>query len=703
MTAKTNRIRNLIAIATGGCFILSSLLPSVGDEGMWLFSNPPRTYLREKHQFEVSDPWLLHLQKASVRFNSGGSASFVSEDGLIMSNHHVGRGAIQKLSNSQHNYVRDGFQAKIPAQELPCRDLELNVLQDIEDVTERVEGSVERGSSPETAFQARRATIAKIEELSLKTTGLRSDVVTLYQGAKYHLYRYKRYTDVRLVFAPEEQIAFFGGDPDNFEYPRFNLDICFFRAYENGRPAKIQDYLTWSKTGPQENDLIFVSGHPGRTDRLLTMAELEYLRDVTFPMQLARLYRCESMLTAWGSRSAENQRKAKNDLMGIQNGRKAREGGLAGLLDPTFLKAKILQENRLKEAARNDSKFSAATNAWDQIAEARKVVAREARRHAMLEAGWGFWSDLFGVAKTLVRYEAESSKPNGDRLPEFRESSKTSLELQLFSPKPIYPDYEQAKLAHSLTFLAESLGYSDPLVTSILAGKSPQERASELVRETSLLDVAERKRLYQGAPTAIRDSSDSMIRLARLIDPESRALRKTLETQDEILKQAHSRIAEVRFATEGTDSYPDATFTLRLSPGIVKGYDANGVRIPHQTTFAGLYDRWAEQKGRVPFDLPARWVERKPKLNLATPFNFISTADIIGGNSGSPVVNRHGELVGIIFDGNLPSLVLDFAYSDKEARAVAVHSQGILESLRKIYQANWLADELQGKRQLKRK
>lgn len=664
------------------------------DEGMWLFNDPPRKILKERYNFDATDAWLEHVQKSSVRFNSGGSGEVVSEDGLIMSNHHVGADALQKLSDKEHDYLKNGFHARTIAEEKPAKDLELNILMSIEDVTERVNAAIKPGMSDEDSFKARRAIMAQIEKESQDNTGLRSDVVTLYQGGRYHLYRFKRYTDVRLVFAPEQQIAFYGGDPDNFEYPRFDLDISFFRAYENGKPAKFQHYLKWSEAGTKENDLVFVSGHPGRTSRLLTVNELEYLRDYRLPKTLSRLFRSEVLLSSYSARSQENARRAKDDLFGVQNSRKALKGELAGLLDPAVMNKKIANEKKLRDSIAGRDEFKETLGAWERIAAAQKVIADNARNYNLLEGGAAFHSDFFGIARTLLRAGEERPKPNGERLREFTESSRESLELALFSDKPIYDDLEELLLTDSLTYLAEEMGSTNQLVRQILAGKSPSERATQLITSTKVKDVSFRKKLYEGGASAVKAANDPMIDLARLVDSEARALRKIIEAQGEAKQQAHAKIAKARFALEGTSSYPDATFTLRLAFGTVKGYEEGGKHIPSHTTFAGLYERAKEQENCPPFDLPKRWIDRKSKLDLKTPFNFVSTADIIGGNSGSPVVNRKGELVGIIFDGNIQSLVLDFVYTDEVARAVSVDSRGILEALRKVYEAKNVVNEL---------
>lgn len=670
------------------------LLAAVADEGMWLFNQPPRQILKERYQFDATDAWLEHLQKSSVRFNSGGSGSFVSEDGLLISNHHVGADALQKISTPEKNYLRDGFQARTTADEVKCLDLELNVLQSIEDVTAKVNAAVPKDADPAAAFAARRKVIAEIEKASLDKTGLRSDVVTLWQGGAYHLYRFKRYTDVRLVFAPESQIAFYGGDPDNFEFPRFDLDICLFRAYENDKPAKLQHYLKFSPTGAKDGELVFVSGHPGRTSRLLTVAELEYLRDQGLPFRLNSLKRMEVLLEAWSARGEENARRAKDELFGVKNSRKALDGRLGGLLDPELMGAKVKAEEAFKARLKTSAEHEAALAAYDKIAAATKTVAAQATRQNFLEAGLGFNCDSFGIARTLLRAGDERPKPNGERLREFGESGKASLELSLFSEKPIHTDLEILTLADSLTFFAGQFGANDPLVQKVLAGKSPRARAVELISGTKVRDVAFRKKLYEGGASAVSAARDPMIEVARAVDAEARSLRKVFEEQTEVKQQAQAAIARARNAVLGTAGYPDATFTLRLAFGVVKGYEEDGQQIPAITTFEGLYGRAKEMKNRPPFDLPPRWEKAKSKLNLRTPYNFVSTADIIGGNSGSPVVNRAGEYVGIIFDGNLPSLPWDYAFSDRQGRATSVHSASMIEALNKVYNAKKVAQEL---------
>ena len=678
------------------------------NEGMWLFNAPPLMQLKEKYNFEPTPQWLEHLQKASVRFNSGGSGSFVSANGLVITNHHVGADTLQKISSQEHNYLRDGFYAKTQTEEIKSTDLELNVLFSTEDVTARVNGAVKSEMTPNQASAARSGAIAQIEKESKERTGLRSDAVALYQGGAYHLYRYKRYDDIRLVFAPEQQMAFFGGDPDNFEYPRFDLDICIFRVYENGLPVRVDNFLKWNLRGPSAAELTFVSGSPGKTDRQLTLDELADTRDRFLPYLLRMFNRREVLLLAYGGRSFENARRARDDLFGDQNNRKRYDGYLAGLLDPEIWSQLQARDQKLRDAIGRDPKLRPTIAAYDRIKRAQAEIAKNAPLYNYLEQerpstiGYrgprALSGNLFKYARLLLRTIDERAKPNGERIPAFRDSARESLELELFSTEPIYDDYEILRVTDSLTDFATQFGADNSLVQKVLAGKSPHARAVDLVTGTKLKEVAVRKDLYGKDSAALQAVHDPMLDLARLIDGPARDARKIYDAQAEIKKQAYSEIAKARFAVEGASSYPDATFTLRLSYGTVRGYEQDGKQIPAFTEFAGLYQRSAEHDNKPPFDLPQRWIDKKANLNLATHFNFVSDADIIGGNSGSPVVNKAGDFVGIIFDGNIQSLVLDCIYTDKQARAVSVDSAAIIEALRKVYDAGALADELEGKK-----
>jgi nicotinamide mononucleotide adenylyltransferase len=679
---------------------------SFADEGMWLFNNPPLKQLKEQYQFEPTPQWLEHRQKSSVRFNSGGSGSFVSASGLVITNHHIGLDTLQKISSEEHNYVRDGFHAKSQSDEVKAADLELNVLVGIEDVTQQVNAAVKPGMSSDAATTARGNAIAQIEKQSKEKTGLRSDVVTLYRGGVYNLYRYKRYDDVRLVFAPEQQIAFYGGDPDNFEYPRFDLDICIFRAYENGQPVKPEHFLKWNSRGPSDGELTFVSGSPGRTDRQLTVAELTDTRDQLVPNLLGMFNRREVMLMAWSARFLENARRAREDLFGDQNNRKRYDGYIAALLDPEIWSAIQAREKKLRDAIGRDPKLRSTLSDYDRIKKAETELVKIGPKYDYLEqerrsainayrSPRALYGNLFKYARLITRAVDERAKPNGERLPMFRDSNRESLELDLFSSEPVHEDYEILCLTDSLTDFAEKFGADDPLVKQVFAGKSPRARAAELVNGTKLKDIAVRKELYAKDASALQAAHDPMLDLARMIDAPARAARKAHEVQEEIKQQAYAGIATARFAVEGTSNYPDATFTLRLSYGTVRGYEEDGKPVPAFTNFAGLYQRSAEHENKAPFDLPRRWIDHKSQLSSETPFNFVSDADIIGGNSGSPVVNKANEFVGIIFDGNIQSLVLDCIFSDKQARAVSVDSAAITEAVRKVYDANALADELE--------
>lgn len=665
------------------------------DDGMWLLNNPPLQQLKERYQFEPSPAWLERVQKGSVRFNNGGSGSFASADGLIVTNHHVASDAIYKLSTKERDLLKEGFLARTRDEELKCVDLELNVLMSIEDVTDRLNAGVRADMSPAEALAARNAAKAEIEKESLEKTGLRSDVVTLYQGAQYHLYRYKVYTDVRLVWAPEEQAAFFGGDPDNFEYPRFNLDVTLVRAYENGQPAKVEHFLKWNPAGTKEGDLVFLTGHPGTTQRLITMAELEYARDVQAPAALRYLKSREVLLNSYGKGGPENARRAQDEIRSIENSRKVWDGRIAGLLDPELIAAKQAEEDALRKFAQDQPELGAA-DAWDRIAEAQQVIARQAVRYNFVEA-YNFNSDLFSLARRLARAAQERTKPNGERLAEYRDSARNTFELALFSGKPIYRDLEQLKLQHFLTLMAVELGANDPLVQIALAGKSPAVRAAELVNGTKVDDLATRRAVYAQDAAAVARSDDPMIQFALAVDQHARTARKTIEQQGEVKSQAHARIAKVRYAKDGDKVSPDATFTLRLSYGAVKGVEQAGQSIPAYTNLGGKFERAAERENTPPYNIPASWEGAKAKLDFRTPYNFISTNYSIGGNSGSPTLNRHGEFIGIIFDGNIHTLVWNYAYTDTLARSVSVDVRAILEAMRKIYGADHLVAELVGK------
>ena len=659
-----------------------------GDEGMWLFNDLPVELLKERYGFEPSPEWAEHLMKSSVRFNVGGSASFISSTGLVLTNHHVGSDTLFKLSTPERNIMEVGFLAKTPDQELKAPDLELNQLVNIKDVTDVVKASVTDGMSTEQAVAARRAVIAKIEKEALDESGLKSTVTTLYGGGRYHLYQYKKYTDVRLVWAPETAIAFFGGDADNFEYPRYCLDATIFRVYEDGKPAKIEHFLKWSANGPEENEVAFVSGNPGRTSRIFTMDALKYQRDLNLPYIMANLRRQEILLQQYALRGKENARRARDELFGVQNSRKARLGMLAGLQDPQVLADKAAAEARLREIIAADPKLKALGSAWDTIAETTK------KRASLLGKSVAINSQLYNIALELVQMAEEDQKPSGERLPEFSDAGRESLLQQLYSEAPIYTDLDQTLLGDSIAKTLEQRGFDDPVCQKILAGKSPADRAAELISGTELLSVEARRKIAAGGIQAINDSKDPMIMLAKIVNPPIRRIRSITDQLDEQDKQAYALIAEAKFATQGTSAYPDATFTLRLAFGPVRGYEQDGQQIPAWTNLGGAFEHEKQHEGQTDYKLPESWKKAESKLSKTTPFNFVSTADIIGGNSGSPVVNKAGELVGLIFDGNVQSLSGNYVYTDKQARSVSVHSSAIREALQVVYGADNIVKEL---------
>jgi hypothetical protein len=686
----------ILTVLVGTGLLLLILPQGRADEGMWTFDNLPLKQLQQRYGFTPDQAWLDHVRLASVRFNDGGSGSFVSPHGLVLTNHHVALAQLQKVSSPTRDYVLHGFYARTPAEELKCPDLELNVLVTTEDVTQRVQGAVTSGMSESDALKARKAEIAKIEKESTEKTGLRSDVITLYQGGEYWLYRYKKYTDIRLVFAPEQQIAFFGGDPDNFTYPRYDIDFALFRVYENGKALEGNNYLKWNPQGAADGELVFVSGNPGSTSRLDTLSQIETQRDDTLPLNIRTMERRLQVAKAYAALGPEQARRAARQIFGIENSLKAYRGRNLGLHDPSLLAKKRADEEafRAQVASHPDWQRAYGHN-WDSIAGAESKYREILKPSRFRSLGW---SSLSLTALDIVRYVVEVKKPDGERLAGFHDSQLESLRFRLFSPAPVYRDFEQAMLAGFLEFSRDELGPDDPFVKEVLAGNSPEEVAKEALSNTKLVDASFRKALIEGGESAVQASTDPLIVLARKVDPWQRKMIKAFEDQVESVETpAGEGIGKARFAAYGKSLYPDATFTLRLSFGAVKGYPMNGTQAPPETTFYGLYDRAYSFGLRPPYNLPARYLERKATLDLSTPLNFVNTCDIIGGNSGSPVINKRGELVGLIFDGNIESLVSDYVYDEISSRAVAVHSGAIVEVLRELYDAAPLADELEGK------
>ncbi len=665
------------------------------EEGMWTFDNPPLKALAEKYNFHPTQEWLDHLRLSSVRLNDGGSGSFVSANGLLLTNHHVARVQLQKNSTADHDYLRDGFYAATQDQEMKTPDLEINVLVAMQDVTTRVQGAAKGAKDDAEALKARDAEIAAIEKESKDKTGLRSDVVTLYNGGEYWLYQYKAYTDVRLVFAPEEQAAFFGGDPDNFTYPRYDLDMALYRVYENGKPLHTENYLKWNPKGAAPGDLVFVSGHPGSTSRDDTVAQLTLEREVRGPAIVEYLQRRIDAAQEFGKQSADNKEKVESTIFFLQNSLKVYVGRQEALSDKAILAKKQAEEDDLRAKVKaNPDLEKEYGDAWDEIAKAVELAKPEFKKQLFRRGD----SQLFTLAMEIVQYVAEVKKPDGERLPQYHEAGLDSLRYQMLSPAPVYPSVEKMFMKNALNLAKEQLGADDAYLQAIVQGGDIDKSVDGLVDGTKLADPAFRKSLLDGGEAAVAASNDPMIAAARRADPVWRANYVYMRDKvSSVFDAGGEKLGKARFAVYGKNAYPDATFTLRLSYGTVDGFPYNGTIAPPFTTFYGLYDRAASFSDKDPWNLTPKEEAARDKLDLAKPVDFVTTNDIIGGNSGSPVVDRNGELVGLIFDGNIESLAGDFVYDGTKNRAVAVHSAGMLEALRKIYGVGALADELEGK------
>lgn len=679
--------------------LLSLGLVGHADDGMWTFDNVPRALIKQKYGFEVTDQWLEHVRMASVRVGNGGSGSFVSPDGLLFTNQHVGRGQVSKLSTPEKNYVRDGFYAATRAEELKCPDLELNVLVSYEDVTSRVQTAAKAAASDKAGADARRAEMAAIEKECATATGFKCEVVTLYSGGEYWLYRNKKYTDVRLVFAPEEQIAYFGGDYDNFTYPRWNFDITFFRAYEHGVPARTEHFLKWSANGATDGELVFVPGYPGSTSRLLTVAQLRYQRDLGNPLQKLVWTSRADALARYAALGAEQDRRSSAARLGLSNSLKRLVGQQDGLLNPRIFRKKEDDEAAFRaKIAANPEWQKAYAPAFDQVSAAYAELPKVAKRLAFSNLTA---SSLAGMASTLVRYSDEVPKPSAQRLPEFADARLEGVRFALQSSAPVYLDMEEAQLAGWLDDAQAALGADDPFVKAALGGQPAATVVKAIMTATKLHDVTVRKTLLEGGPAAIKASDDPLLALARRVEPIVRELRAWQEEKvQNVEAAAGTKIAQARFAVYGKTAYPDANFNLRLEYGTVLGYEEDTTLVPYKTTFHGLYERAAAFNEKPPFNLPPRWRDGKGKLDLSVPYNFVYTADTIGGNSGSPVINRNAEICGINFDSNVQKLPNRYLYIDEAegSRAVGVHSAGIIEGLRKLYGAEALVKELTASR-----
>ncbi len=681
-----------VLLLAGLAFLAQSMR---ADEGMWTFDNFPSKTVGAKYGFAPSQDWLNHVRLASLRIAGGCSASFISPEGLVMTNHHCVVECVEQISTPKDNFVDDGFIAKTDAEERKCPAFELDQLVEILDVTKDVQGAI-AGKTGHEANRALHAKEADLQQTCGSQESVRCDVVSLYHGGIYDLYRYKRYTDVRLVFAPEYAVAQFGGDPDNFNFPRFDFDIGLLRAYEGGKPAASPEYLRWSADGSKDGELEFVSGNPGGTSRELTNAQLAFERDTFFPYLMPVLAEYRGLLEEFRTRGPEQAREANEDLFFVENSFKAYVGRQGALLDPQFFATKVEEEKKLRAATDADPKLAGDVSAWGDIAKIQQLRNQLFVRNVTL-SGRTFRAGLLGYAVTLVRAAAERAKPNADRLPEFTDQALVAVQQVLSAPVPIYKDIEELDLTFLFTRIRRDLGTDDEFVKKMLGKESPEQLAQRLVNGTRLEDPKVREELYKGGQSAIEASTDPMIRFAASINPDLLAVRKDYEARvDAPTRAAAERIAKARFAVYGTSVDPDATFTARLSYGTVKGFDnAEGKFVQPFTTMGGLFER---ATGAPPYKLPESWLKAKGSLNLSLPMNLSTTNDIIGGNSGSPLINKDAKVVGLIFDGNIFSLGGDYGYDAKQNRAVAVDSRALLEGLRKVYHLDRVVDEIEAAR-----
>lgn len=666
---------------------------TLADEGLWTFDNFPAAAVKAKYGVTIDQAWLDRVQHATVRLSTGCSASVVSAAGLVLTNQHCISDCAQDLSTLQQDYVKTGFAAATRHEEPLCPGLQAEILTSISDVTDRISGAVAGKSGPDFV-KSRDAAIAAIEQDGCKGKGaiLRCQVVTLYQGGQYKLYTYRKYADVRLVFVPEEATAFFGGDPDNFNFPRYCLEFSFVRLYENGQPVKTPEHLRWNASAPADGEPVFVAGNPGSTQRLSTAEQLAFLRNTQLPQILLRYSELRGRLIRFGEEGPEQARVAAQELIDIENDFKELYGQLRALNEPGFIEAKRAADLALRTKVDADPQLKAAVgDPWTEIAQAETVYDGIYAAYALLESSPATGSDLYSYARALVRSAAERRRSNGERLPDYTDSRLPLLEKQVIDAKPIDPRLEQLELEFWLTKVREYLTADAP-ETKIMLGKDSPEGLSKRLASSRLIDATFRKQLWQGGWAAVQASDDPLIRYVAATDPAARAVRKIYEEKvGAPVERAQARIAKARFGVYGTSIYPDATFTLRLSYGKISGWTIHDQAIPSFTYIKGLYER---ATGEPPFELTQKWVDAQSKLNPNTVFDMSSTNDIVPGNSGSPVINAKGEVIGTVFDGNIYFLGGAFAYDGRLNRGITVSAAAITEALEKVYQDPELVKEL---------
>ena len=677
--------------------VVAAAAAAFADEGMWTFDNVPTKQIASKYKTDVSSRMLDRLQRSVVRLESGCTGSFVSPDGLVLTNHHCAAACIAQNSTPQRDLLAQGYQSKAREDEIRCQGQQASVLMEMENVTNKVTSAVAGVAAAEVAHKRDEALTmlesSCAEDSKQRGAPLTCEVVTLYQGGQYWLYKYKRYDDLRLAFAPEEGIGQFGGDPDNFQFPRWCLDMSLLRLYENGKPASTPSHLPFNWDGAKAGEPVFVAGHPGNTQRLLTVDQLKAQRDVFLPFWLLRFSELRGRLVQYSKSSPEAARQAANYLSTIENSIKVRRMQLSSLLDDRMMEQKAAAERKLRQAVDANPKLKAAAGtAWDDIARAEATYRDVIGPYTWIEGGAGFNSNLFAYARVLLRAAAEQAKPNADRLREYTDAQLPAIRAQLAAATPVYPALEELTLSFALERMREYLGPDHPVVKKALGKDSPDERAKALITGSKLADPKVRMSLFEGGSPALEAANDPMIALARAIDDDARALRETYEN-NVVGPEARAQraIADARFVVYGTSQYPDATFTLRLSYGAVQGWTEAGQPVEPFTYLDRLY---ARATGAPPFAVPTSWLDAKSRLDLKSRANFTTTNDIVGGNSGSAVVNAQGEIVGLVFDGNIHSISGSYWFDTEKNRTVAVHPDYIRSALTIVYDVPALAQEL---------
>ena len=676
--------------------VLTLSSTAMADEGMWTFDNFPSATVRSRYGVNIDQKWLDRTRGAVVRLEGGCTGSFASADGLILTNHHCAVDCLSRISTKGRDAVTTGFSARTRAEEERCSAEQVSVLERLEDVTGKVTEAVGAGIGP-AANEKRKARLTQLEQACEDSYRGRRDphsceAVTLYGGGQYFLYHYRRYSDVRLVFAPEADVAFFGGDIDNFEFPRWNLDFSVLRAYDNGKPARTPNFLHWRRAGPEPGEAVFVAGHPGSTERLSTVAQLRFQRDPVLSHWLQRASELRGRMLQFSAGSEEQARIARESLFGLENSFKVRRNENQLLLNEDFMATRWQQEEQLRAAVAADPGLQAYAQAWPDIEGALARYRAFYDRHNYIEDGGAFRGDLAGTARAMVRAAMEREKPNEQRQREYTDAALPKLRQQLLAPFPVYRDLETLRLTASLEKFVEFLGIDDPAVRLVLGRESAAVVAARMIRDTQIGDPDVRQRLWEGGRAALEQSADPLIALALRVEPEAQLLRKRYEDEVEaVVLAAQERLALARFAVLGKGTYPDATFTLRLSYGAVQGWREGDRDVAPYTTFGGLF---ARATGQQPFVLPQRWIDAERRVSPDTRFNLVTTNDIVGGNSGSPLLDARGRLVGLVFDGNRHSIGGNYWFDPALNRTVAVHPAALLGALSDVYDARELLREL---------